>query len=315
MNSQYLAEERRLEHYRLGVVSADQGGQVAAYQFVDVPFLHFGVVVEAGRLLGVCHPVARQQRHGVVFEKLSNAFVERRPSAVHGVVEIAAGQVAQVYGRSVGQGLYLVDEADERRLGVGFKTRGYGGDVNEIVGLVDYQLGHAYVAVEAHANEVELRALGQQALKVAPVSLAAARKVCVLVAVTHFQPCAVMLVGHVYVFVVPLAYHAPYAGVPERSPRLRPVALGQKLGERRRHGLPAAGVMHEQRHGLYVVHELFFLSAAACRGGRVQRHSCGVHHGCRAVGYAVLLYEEVELGERSHEVDAPVGNAVVSDAP
>ena len=92
---------------------------------------------------------------------------------MNNIVEKLPCEVSQMDGKGVGSGLQFINKMHKGRLGIGFKTTGYGGDVYKKIGLQNNQFGHVNLStlIHAHTNKVQLGALPQDGLQIRPLGL------------------------------------------------------------------------------------------------------------------------------------------------
>ena len=170
--AKHFAEECGFEHCLPHVNAANGFGQVVAYKFLDIAFLHTRVGIEFRHVFPASHSVACHKSYGIVSEKVHHSFLKRAGAPMHRLVEILPGKISKMYGQGVGLRLEFIDQIHKRRFSISLETRRYGRDVHKIVGLVDYEFRHTDFAVIAHAHEVELHAASEQQRQIRPVATA-----------------------------------------------------------------------------------------------------------------------------------------------
>ena len=156
LNAEYVAEECRLQHHRLGVVFVHLLGQVVAYKLLYVLFLLACVLVELLHRSLVVHVVARCQTYGVGLEEFHNTLAEGHVAVVNRVVQKTSCKITEMDVHRIGLRFQSVHHIHIWRLGVGFEARGYSSNVYQIVGFVNDEFGHAHILLHTDAHEVEL---------------------------------------------------------------------------------------------------------------------------------------------------------------
>ena len=191
--AQHVAEECGLQGDSPCVVPLDALLQVVAYQLLDVGLLGTCVLIEGLGLLACLQTFASQHLQRMMLEELRHAVGKGNLPAVYRIVEKLPSEVSQMDMLGVGLRLQTVDEAHKGRLGIGFKAGCHRGHIHQVIRLVDDELGHAKVILEAYTYQVDLRAGGEYLLQIAPVTLAVAGQEGVALVVAHFQQLRVLL--------------------------------------------------------------------------------------------------------------------------
>ena len=232
---------------------------------------------------------------------------------MHRVVEEASCKVTQMDVHGIGLRLQTVHHIHVRRLGVALEARGYGGDVDEVVRLEDYQFRHADILLHADAHKIELRVLCENLLQVSPVALAVMREISVLRSVTHLHLRSVLLLRYVDIVVVPrVHHHAQHIDVNLAPPCLA-VLLWEKPCERLRYAHPAVYRRYEQSRCLDVVWQRRSKVVVRCVVNGVEHLSRVVYENGVLSRNVMLLYDVVKLGEQSDKVDAVQRDGLVDN--
>ena len=146
------------------------------------------VLPECLLLAHLVHSRGACDAHGVLVKERRIALLIRLMTLVQGIIQQLSRQITQVGGEARLVLLHLVDESHEGGLlQVLVKTRGYGGDVYQVVRFVEDEFRQTESPFPAYTNQVEGDTRFQYLLQICPVTLAFTRQVVVARSETDMQ--------------------------------------------------------------------------------------------------------------------------------
>ena len=186
-------------------------------------------------------------------------------------------------------------------MGIGFKTSRHSRDVDQVVGLINYQFGIEHPVFFLGPHQIELAVFVEQTVQVAPVPLAV-YGVLAGTPVEHLHLLGVFRVGvGVEIGGVPAVHDDPqvfgFQGSPLSLARLGKVYLEQTGNGRLEHQ------GHKLTHGFPVVQEIGGQCLLVGFLQPTQMHARFVHCGPQCSRCMVLFEQVVGLGKRTTQVD------------
>ncbi len=316
--AEHIAEERRLKHHVAARIVADDLRQVMAYQLINVPLLYRRAVHEGREALA--HLAAGYHVQHIVLDILPDTLLHRHRPSVHHIVEHPPRQVSQMDGERVGLRFDFVDEVNLLRFGIGGEATGDTGDIDQIVGFEDDELGTPIVGavVLAETHQIELRTLPQHIGQITPVGQTVARKHFVVAAVANLQRGIVFLLGGPDEVAVPTLHDGTHHIFVKPSPVRLSVGHGEMPLQRCRQRLFSHDVIDQQCRGLEMMGE-------GCRKIRTVQHTrpvilgkqflaCPMYERSHPMRNLMGLDAIVQLGERARKGNPAVGSALIDNA-